>query len=306
MDQTLYERYRLFWLAVGVYLLYRVGAPLVTFLGDGFLQVALSTLVFMALATWVVLRAAALPLRPVVALAWTAVLLVLFIAVRLSPAFVPALRQSPVAVETVLGISDTLMVLAASMLGLAVSHIIREPNILAPAALFAALADFAVVSLWIPRVMEVAPQALSTVAVHVPQVGAKPTPTGLRPIGIIGPADFVFLAFYFACVWFWHGGASHLHLDGHCAGGIYVLPERGGFAHTAFYGCGGHAAWSGANGGSVARCEPQVFPLLARGETRDGGGGTAGGGHHRLCFLGIARVTGDETVCLRELNIISP
>jgi hypothetical protein len=104
-------------------------------------------------------------------------------------------------VETVLGISDTLMVLAASMLGLAVSHIIREPNILAPAALFAALADFAVVSLWIPRVMEVAPQALSTVAVHVPQVGAKPTPTGLRPIGIIGPADFVFLAFYFACVW---------------------------------------------------------------------------------------------------------
>lgn len=201
MDQTLYERYRLFWLAVGVYLLYRVGAPLVTFLGDGFLQVALSTLVFMALATWVVLRAAALPLRPVVALAWTAVLLVLFIAVRLSPAFVPALRQSPVAVETVLGISDTLMVLAASMLGLAVSHIIREPNILAPAALFAALADFAVVSLWIPRVMEVAPQALSTVAVHVPQVGAKPTPTGLRPISIIGPADFVFLAFYFACVW---------------------------------------------------------------------------------------------------------
>jgi hypothetical protein len=201
MDQTLYQRYRLFWLAVGVYLLYRVGAPLVTFLGDGFLQVALSTLVFMALATWVVLRAAALPLRPVVALAWTAVLLVLFIAVRLSPAFVPALRQSPVAVETVLGISDTLMVLAASMLGLAVSHIIREPNILAPAALFAALADFAVVSLWIPRVMEVAPQALSTVAVHVPQVGAKPTPTGLRPIGIIGPADFVFLAFYFACVW---------------------------------------------------------------------------------------------------------
>jgi hypothetical protein len=201
MDQTLYERYRLFWLAVGVYLLYRVGAPLVTFLGDGFLQVALSTLVFMAMATWVVLRAAALPLRPVVALAWTAVLLVLFIAVRLSPAFVPALRQSPVAVETVLGISDTLMVLATSMLGLAVSHIIREPNILAPAALFAALADFAVVSLWIPRVMEVAPQALSTVAVHVPQVGAKPTPTGLRPIGIIGPADFVFLAFYFACVW---------------------------------------------------------------------------------------------------------
>jgi hypothetical protein len=201
MDQTLYERYRLFWLAVGVYLLYRVGAPLVTFLGDGFLQVALSTLVFMALATWVVLRAAALPLRPVVALAWTAVLLVLFIAVRLSPAFVPALRQSPVVLEVVLGISDTLMVLAASMLGLAVSHIIREPNILAPAALFAALADFAVVSLWIPRVMEVAPQALSTVAVHVPQIGAKPTPTGLRPISIIGPADFVFLAFYFACVW---------------------------------------------------------------------------------------------------------
>ncbi len=201
MEQTLSDRYRLFGVAVLVYLLYRVGAPLVTFLGDGFLQVALSTLVFMALATWVVMRASALPLPPLAALGWMVLSLLLFFVVRLSPAFVPALRQSAVALEVVLGISDTLMVLAASLLGLAVSHIIREPNILAPAALFAALVDFAVVSLWIPRVMQAAPQALSTVAVHVPQVGAKPTPAGLRPIGIIGPADFVFLAFYFACVW---------------------------------------------------------------------------------------------------------
>lgn len=201
MEETLRDRYRLFAIATGVYLLYRVGAPLVTFLGDGFVQVALSTLLFMALATWVVMRAAALPLRPLGALALMALSLVLFLVVRLSPALVPALRQNPVTLEVVLGGSDTLMVLAASMLGLAVSHIIREPNILAPAALFAALVDFAVVSLWIPRVMEAAPQALSAVAVHVPQVGAKPTPTGLRPIGIIGPADFVFLAFYFACIW---------------------------------------------------------------------------------------------------------
>jgi hypothetical protein len=201
MEETVHRRYRLFGVAVLVYLLYRVGAPLVTFLGDGFLQVALSTLVFMALATWVVMRAAALPLRPVAALGWMVLLLLLFLLVRLSPAFVSFLRQSPVALEVVLGVSDTLMVLAASMLGLGVSHIIREPNILAPAALFAALVDFAVVSLWIPRVMEAAPQALGAVAVHVPQVGTKPTPAGLRPIGIIGPADFVFLAFYFACVW---------------------------------------------------------------------------------------------------------
>lgn len=201
MEETLHDRYRLFGVAVLVYLLYRVGAPLVTFLGDGFLQVALSTLVFMALATWVVMRASALSLRPLAALGWMVLSLLLFFVVRLSPALVPALHQSAMALEIVLGVSDTLMVLAASMLGLAVSHIIREPNILAPAALFAALVDFAVVSLWIPRVMQAAPQALSTVAVHVPQVGAKPTPTGLRPIGIIGPADFVFLAFYFACVW---------------------------------------------------------------------------------------------------------
>ncbi len=201
MAPTLSDRLKPFGLAVLVYVLYRVGAPLVTFLGDGFVQVAISTLVFMALATWLVMRTSALPLRPSAALGWMVLSLALFAAVRVSPAFVPALRQSPVALEMVLGISDTLMVLSASLLGLAVSHIIREPNILAPAALFAALVDFAVVSLWIPRVMEVAPHALSSVAVHVPQVGAKPTPTGLRPIGIIGPADFVFLAFYFACVW---------------------------------------------------------------------------------------------------------
>ncbi|MCS6829840.1 MAG: hypothetical protein RMM08_05375 [Armatimonadota bacterium] len=212
MAEELRDRYRLFGVAVVAYLLYRVGAPLITFLGDGFLQVALSTLVFMALATWVVMRAAALPLRPAVALGGMALALLLFFVVRLSPAFVPALRQSPVALEVALGVSDTLMVLAASMLGLAVSHIVREPNILAPAALFAALVDFAVVSLWIPRVMQAVPYALSTVAVHVPQVGAKPTPTGLRPIGIIGPADFVFLAFYFACVWRFNMAARATYL----------------------------------------------------------------------------------------------
>ncbi|GIV20351.1 MAG: hypothetical protein KatS3mg023_2102 [Armatimonadota bacterium] len=201
MEHTRHDCYRPFWIAVGVYLLYRVGAPLVTFLGDGFVQVALSTLVFMALATWVVLRAAALPLSPAKALWRMMGLVALFIVVRMSPAFFPVLQRSPITLEIVLGVSDTLMVLAASMLGRAVSHIVREPNILAPAALFAALADFAIVSLWIPRVMQAAPHALSAVAVHVPQVGAKPTPTGLRPIGIIGPADFVFLAFYFACVW---------------------------------------------------------------------------------------------------------
>lgn len=208
METTLSDRLRPFGLAVGVYLLYRVGAPLVTFLGDGFLQVALSTLVFMALATWVVMRTASLPLRLVWAVGCMLAFLLGFVLVRLSPAFLPLLRQNPITLEIVLGVSDTLMVLSASMLGLAVSHIIREPNILAPAALFAALVDFAVVSLWIPHVMQAAPQALSAVAVHVPQVGAKPTPTGLRPIGIIGPADFVFLAFYFACVWRF-GMAAH-------------------------------------------------------------------------------------------------
>lgn len=212
MEPAPHDRYRLFAIAVLVYLLYRVGAPLVTFLGAGFLQVALSTLVFMALATWVVMRAAALPLSPVKALWWMMWFMALFIVVRMSPAFIPALRSSPITLEIVLGVSDTLMVLAASMLGRAVSHIIREPNILAPAALFAALVDFAVVSLWIPRVMEAAPQALSAVAVHVPQVGAKPTPAGLRPIGIIGPADFVFLAFYFACIWRFNMAARATYL----------------------------------------------------------------------------------------------
>lgn len=193
--------YRPLWMAVGAYLLYRAAAPLVTFLGDGFVQVALSTLVFMALATWVVMRVGALPLAPVSALKWMGVLIFLFLLVRLSPGFMPLVGSNGVLLEMVLGFSDTLMVLAMSMLGLALSHIIREPNILAPAAVFAAIADFAIVSLWIPRVMEAAPSALSSVAVHVPQIGTKPTPTGLQPIAIIGPADFVFLSFYFACVW---------------------------------------------------------------------------------------------------------
>jgi hypothetical protein len=88
-------------------------------------------------------------------------------------------------------------ILATAGLGVLLASGLREPNILLPAAVFAAFADYFVVHFGTVH------HALKSPAgQHLIQtVSAKvPTLPGL-PILTVGPADFVFLAFFLACVY---------------------------------------------------------------------------------------------------------
>jgi hypothetical protein len=103
------------------------------------------------------------------------------------------------AIPVVLGISLArdlcIMVLAASV-GYGLSFIIREPNILLPVGLCAAIVDFWGVN-WGPvnHVLTKAPKVVKAVSVAVP------TPVPGLPSTTIGPGDFVFLALFFGVLY---------------------------------------------------------------------------------------------------------
>jgi hypothetical protein len=88
-------------------------------------------------------------------------------------------------------------IMATVGLGVLLASALREPNILLPAAVFAAFADYFVVHFGTVH------HALKSAAGQhlVRTVSAKvPTLPGL-PVLTVGPADFVFLAFFLACVY---------------------------------------------------------------------------------------------------------
>jgi len=93
-------------------------------------------------------------------------------------------------------IQDLGKVLAAGGLGIALGALIREPNILLPAGVFAAFADFVVVSYGTVH------QALQTQKGQavVAAVSAKVPAVHPRLVALtIGPADFLFLGLFLAC-----------------------------------------------------------------------------------------------------------
>jgi hypothetical protein len=96
--------------------------------------------------------------------------------------------------QTLLGLSITL---ACSFFGIALSRIVREPNVLLPVALVAMPVDYigAMTNIgFTQNVVRSHPQIVQAVSVPVPTVG------GLQPIGFIGPGDALFLAFFLAAV----------------------------------------------------------------------------------------------------------
>lgn len=104
----------------------------------------------------------------------------------------------------VFAIQNTAVAFAAASLGVWVSHILREPSILAPAALFAAIADVVIVRVWLTRYMQMTGSLFSAVSQKVPMAGsASPAapPGGLHHVGYIGPADLVFMALFLAAAW---------------------------------------------------------------------------------------------------------
>jgi hypothetical protein len=88
-------------------------------------------------------------------------------------------------------------ILATLGLGVLLASALREPNILLPAAVFAAFADYFMVNFGtVHHTMktEAGQQLVQAVSAKVPTVAGLPVLT-------VGPADFVFMAFFFACVY---------------------------------------------------------------------------------------------------------
>ena len=88
--------------------------------------------------------------------------------------------------------------IAAGGLGILVSTAIREPNILLPAAVFAAFADYFMVHYGTVHVAlthgPAGQKLINAMSAHVPRLHNH------LPVLTVGMADFVFLAFFFACV----------------------------------------------------------------------------------------------------------
>jgi hypothetical protein len=96
-------------------------------------------------------------------------------------------------VRGLIAIEQLSLMSLAAFLGCTVSHIVREPNLLLPVAMVAALVDYWNVSLGpLGHLIETKPSVVSAVAIHMP----SPVP-GI-PGTMIGMGDFVFLALYFS------------------------------------------------------------------------------------------------------------
>lgn len=93
-------------------------------------------------------------------------------------------------------LQDVGKVLAAGGLGVVLGCAIREPNILAPAGVFAAFADFVVVNFGtVHRALqtEKGQAMVAAVSASVPSIHPRLTPL------TIGPADFLFLGLFLMC-----------------------------------------------------------------------------------------------------------
>ncbi len=95
---------------------------------------------------------------------------------------------------SLLGLGITL---ACTFCGVALSRIVREPNVLLPVALVAMPVDYigAMTNIgFTQNVVRSHPEIVHAVSVPVPTVG------GLHPLGFIGPGDALFVAFFLAAV----------------------------------------------------------------------------------------------------------
>ncbi len=107
------------------------------------------------------------------------------------------LRPSPTLAPVLATAMDLGKIMAAGGLGMALAAALKEPNILLPAGLFAAFADFIVVTIGTVK------QAQSTEKGQklIEAISAKAPAVHPRlPTLTIGPADFLFLGVFLACV----------------------------------------------------------------------------------------------------------
>ena len=157
-----------------------------------------STAAFMLLQLWLAWAIAAVKPRPLVsglsavscAAVWTLLLLLPAAHAAHPPFFIPFGQSLAVA-------------LGCTFLGILLSPIIREPNVLLPVALVAMPIDYlgAMTAIgFTQNIVAKHPEVVRHVSVAVPGVGSATHHNGLHPLGFIGPGDILFVAFFFAVV----------------------------------------------------------------------------------------------------------
>ena len=157
-----------------------------------------STLGFMLLQLWLAQAIVAVRPRPLVsgalaflcAAVWTFLSLLPASHLQNPPLFIPFGQSLAVA-------------LGCTFLGILLSPIIREPNVLLPVVLVAMPIDYlgAMTSIgFTTHMVAKHPDFVKHVSVQVPGVGSATHYGGLAPIGFIGPGDVLFVAFFFAVV----------------------------------------------------------------------------------------------------------
>ncbi len=158
----------------------------------------LTTLTFMLLQLWLAQAVVGLKPRPLAcglaAIASTGLFVVFYC---LS---VPYGINPPAGLQFAQGFAVTL---GCTFLGILLSAIIREPNVLLPVALIAMPIDYlgAMTSIGFTKhVVDKNPGFVQHVSVPVPSVGGSAHHGGLHPFGFIGPGDILFVAFFFAVV----------------------------------------------------------------------------------------------------------
>ncbi|MBI2843352.1 MAG: hypothetical protein HYX78_08125 [Armatimonadetes bacterium] len=96
--------------------------------------------------------------------------------------------------------SSFLIIAAASAFGYLLSYILRHPNILMPVAAFVPFIDLWTVLVGpTSKAIEKAPHIVHTVSAAMPAPGGAVS--GYQPISFVGPADFIFLAMFFAAIY---------------------------------------------------------------------------------------------------------
>lgn len=120
--------------------------------------------------------------------------LALFITIIVISSIIP--KDAIMLSALILMLKDLILMLLAASFGYAVSFIIREPNIIIPVALFAAIVDlWGVTSGPVSVVLEKKPEIVDNVAVHMP------SPVMNAPATLIGIGDFIFFALFFGIIY---------------------------------------------------------------------------------------------------------
>ncbi len=188
-------------LSLAVFFAYKVFIPLWP-IPSGILPFAAagSSLIFMFLTIWLLLRVVVIKTSALTEAIIMAVSVVLtFLVLSLSLPVVRMLASTKLGIPCALALRDIFILLAAAHLGKLVCRVFKEPNIVPPVALFAAVIDIFIVKYWLPVYMKHTPDLLPQVAVSVPVVGSAAKAGHVALMGLIGPADFMFFSAFLAC-----------------------------------------------------------------------------------------------------------